>query len=37
MRHFVIHTAGRWVLSAGYGPPPFHDEGPLFSFENYEH
>ena len=37
MRYFVINTAGRWVLSAGYGPAPFHDEDPLFFFNKYEH
>jgi len=37
MRHFVIRTAGRRVLFAGYSPPPFHDEDPLFFFDNDEH
>ena len=37
MRHFVIQTAGHWVLSARYGSPPFHDEDPLFFFDNDNH
>ena len=37
MRHFVIQTAGHWVLYARYGSQPFHDEDPLFFFDNDEH